>query len=325
MLPRDAPRQAVKQALGLTLYCWPSIFSKEAERIVVNKAAASTIDTHASRARAFASRPRGLAGVLAIVATIGVSGCSKTVNDATGAIGASSAATLPKEDGALRRFAEDWGRRYDARPKDKATALTYARALHALDQNAQAVAVLQGLAIQNPEDMKVLGAYGKALADAGRLKEAADILTRAHTPERPDWSVLSTQGSIADQLGGHDEARGFYEAALKIKPNDPTVLSNLGLSHALARQLPRAEETLVHAVRQPGADARVRQNLALVLALQGKFDQAEQWSRHDLPPMEAAANVAAIREMISQSNTWRDIQTAAPAPANSRRAPSGGR
>ena len=60
------------------------------------------------------------------------------------------------------------------------------------------------------------------------------------------------------------------------------MLSNLGLSYALSRQLPRAEETLKEAAMQPGADMRVRQNLALVLALEGKFDQAEEWSRRDL-------------------------------------------
>jgi Flp pilus assembly protein TadD len=272
---------------------------------------------------------KGAASVLAIAALIGLSGCGKTmsaledakasIGDVTGSIGRSSASTtLPTDEGALRRFAEDWGRRYDANRKDKTTALTYARALHALDRNAQAVAVLQGLAIQYPEDMKVLGAYGKALADAGRLKEAADILSRAHTPERPDWSVLSAQGSIADQLGNHEDARAYYEAALKIRPNEPSVLSNLGLSYALSKQLPRAEETLLLAAHQPSADIRVRQNLALVLALQGKFEQAEEWSRHDLPPMDAAANVAAIRQTISQSNTWSEIQKSAAPASNSR-------
>lgn len=251
-------------------------------------------------------------GALAIAALIGLSGCSK-MNDITGSIGRPAPQALPREEGALRQYAEQWGRRYDANPKDKTTALTYARALHALDQNTQAVAVLQGLAIQNPEDMSVLSAYGKALADAGRLKEATDILSRAHTPERPDWSVLSAQGSIADQLGQHDEARNYYEAALKIRPNEPTVLSNLGLSYALARQLPRGEETLLRAANLPNADMRVRQNLALVLALQGKFAQAEEWSRRDLTPIDAAANVASIRQMISQSNTWREIQKASPA------------
>lgn len=244
----------------------------------------------------------------ALTALLGLSGCNKTsLPDMTGSIGASSAA-MPTDEASLRRFSEEWGRRYDNNPKDRATAMTYARSLHALDQNAQAVAVLQGLAIQYPEDMKVLGAYGKALADSGQLKQAAEVLEKAHTPERPDWSVLSTQGSIADQIGDHDGARGYYQAALKIRPNEPTVLSNLGLSYALARNLPRAEETLRLAADQPSADKRVRQNLALVLALQGKFGEAEELSRRDLSPMDAAQNVASIRQMISQSDTWRDIQ-----------------
>lgn len=261
------------------------------------------------------AKPLRLCAV-AIAALIGLSGCNKTsLGDITGSIGRPST-TLPTDEGQLRRFAEEWGQRYDRSPKDKVTAMTYARALHALDQNAQAVAVLRGLAIVYPEDMKVLGAYGKALADAGNVKEAAEVLQKAHTPERPDWSVLSTQGSLADQLGDHEAARGYYEAALKIRPNEPTVLSNLGLSYALAKNLPRAEETLRLAANQPGADMRVRQNLALVLALQGKFTEAEELSRRDLSPIDAAQNVASIRQMISQSDTWRDIQTGGPGRGN---------
>ncbi len=216
--------------------------------------------------------------------------------------------TIPTDEASLRQFAEEWGRRYDRNPADKATAITYAKALHALDQNSQAVAVLQGLAIQYPEDMKVLSAYGKALADAGRIRQAAEVLQKAHTPERPDWSVLSTQGSLADQLGDHDGARGYYESALKIRPNEPTVLSNLGLSYALAKNLPRAEETLRLAAAQPTADNRVRQNLALVLGLQGKFSEAEEMLKRDLSPADAQQSVASIRQMISQSDTWRQIQ-----------------
>jgi Flp pilus assembly protein TadD len=83
--------------------------------------------------------------------------------------------------------------------------------------------------------------------------------------------------------------------------------------------LPRAEESLTLAATQPGADMRVRQNLALVLALEGKFEQAEDWSRRDLSPIDAAANVASIRQMISQSNTWRDIQAGAAASAGKRK------
>jgi Flp pilus assembly protein TadD len=258
------------------------------------------------------SRLRRLGSLCLLALGLALGGCKTGLPDMASSFDKPSApVTLPKDQASLHRFSEDWGRRYDANRADKNTALTYAKALHALGQNTQAVAVLQGLAIQNPEDMQVLAAYGKALADAGQLKEAGDILTRAHTPERPNWSVLSTQGSIADQLGEHEAARGYYETALKIRPNDPAVLSNLGLSYALSRQLPKAEETLRLAASQPGADERVRQNLALVLGLQGKFAEAEDLQRQDLSPEDAAANIAAIREMIAQSDTWRDIQAGA--------------
>jgi Flp pilus assembly protein TadD len=142
----------------------------------------------------------------------------------------------------------------------------------------------------------------------GRLREAADVLSRAHTPDNPNWSVLSAQGSVADQLGDHAQAQSFYSTALKIKPGDPGILSNLGLSYALSNRLADAEQTERQAAASLGADMRVRQNLALVLGLEGKFGEAEQIAQQDLPPADAAANIAAIRSMIAQSNTWRKIQ-----------------
>jgi Flp pilus assembly protein TadD len=78
----------------------------------------------------------------------------------------------------------------------------------------------------------VLAAYGKALTEGGRLQEAASVLRSAHTPERPDWTVLSAQGSVSDKLGDHRAAQAFYISALRIAPGEPSVLSNLGLSFA---------------------------------------------------------------------------------------------
>ena len=251
---------------------------------------------------------RSLLPLAAIVSgSLALAGCN-SVRDMTSSIGLRESTELPRSEGALNRFAEDWGQRYDRNPKDKTTAMTYANALRALGQHAQAVAVLQGLAARNPQDRDVLGAYGKALADAGRLKEAASVLANAHTPERPNWSILSAQGSVADQLGEHEQAQNYYKAALRMRPDEPSVMSNLGLSYALNKQLPQAEETLRDAANNPRADIRVRQNLALVLALEGKFGEAEDWSRRDLAPIDAAGNVASIRKMIAESNTWRDLQ-----------------
>src|SRR5215217_1089994 len=117
--------------------------------------------------------------------------------------------------------------------------------------HAQAVAVLQQAAIRNPKDLPLLAAYGKALADTGRYKEASEVLARAHLPEKPDWRILSAQGAVADQLGDHSLAQRYYEAALKIAPGEPTVLSNLGLSYAFSKRLADAEKTLRAAAATP--------------------------------------------------------------------------
>ena len=237
-----------------------------------------------------------------LAACLWLGGCQTSgPQDITGSIGGASETDM-------RRSAEEWGRQYDRDPDNKAVALNYARALRGMSEYAQAVAILQRLSIKFPRDVEVLAGYGKALADAGRAREAAGVLEHAHTPERPNWSVLSSQGSVADQLGDHEQAQAYYAAALKIAPKQPHVLSNLGLSYALSKKLPEAETTLREAAAEPGADRPVRQNLALVLALEGKFASAEEVARRDLDPKDASADVAAIRRMIAQSNTWKQIQ-----------------
>ncbi|HWG05595.1 MAG TPA: tetratricopeptide repeat protein, partial [Beijerinckiaceae bacterium] len=259
----------------------------------------------------FSELPSKTLLILSVAVPLMVGGCSKSnLNDVTGSIGAPNGA-LPSTEQGRRQFTAEWGHRFDADPSNKVNALNYARGLRSLTQYAQAVAVLQQVAVKHPNDLDVLGAYGKALADDGRLRQAADVLANAHTPEHPNWSILSAQGVVADQMGDHASAQNYYQAALKIIPGEPTVLSNLGLSYALDKHLDLAEQTMRQAVASPRADARVRQNFALVLALEGRFPEAEAMEEHDLSPTDAASNVTQIRQMIAQSNTWRDIQKVA--------------
>ena len=240
-----------------------------------------------------------------LVALAALGGCRDT-GDVTGAIPANQA--LPTSDTALRAYADELGRKYDANPGEKSISIQYAAALRALTRYGQAAAVMQTAAVKAPQDMQVLGAYGKALADAGQSAQADDVLSRSYTAERPNWSSMSARGSIADQMGDHAKAQEFYRDALKIAPGEPSVLSNLGLSYALAKQLAPAEQALREAAGSPRADGRVRDNLALVLSLEGKFAEAEEVSRRDRTAQAAAANVASIRQVIAQSDSWRAIQ-----------------
>jgi Flp pilus assembly protein TadD len=224
------------------------------------------------------------------------------MSDITGSI-ASKPEAGPEAD--PQRSLEVYGELYRANPKDADAALAYGQALRTNGQRAQAAAVLEQANIAHPGNKALLAAYGRALADNGNFQQAFDVLSRAHSPENPDWHILSVQGTTLDQLGRHDEARRYYASALKIVPGEPSVLSNLGLSYMLSRDLPKAEETLRQAYASTRAGARVRQNLGLVVGLQGRFAEAETIVKADLPPDEAAANVAYLKEMLKGKDSPR--------------------
>jgi Flp pilus assembly protein TadD len=76
----------------------------------------------------------------------------------------------------------------------------------------------------------------------------------------------------------------------------------------LEGDLRTAETYLRSAASQPGADSRVRQNLALVVGLQGRFDEAEKIAGQELSPAQAEANVAYLRSMLSQQNAWNQLK-----------------
>jgi Flp pilus assembly protein TadD len=80
------------------------------------------------------------------------------------------------------------------------------------------------------------------------------------------------------------------------------------MSYLLTGDLKTAETYMRSAASQPGADSRVRQNLALVVGLQGRFDEAEKIASAELPPDQAAANVAYLRQMIIQQNAWSQLK-----------------
>lgn len=236
----------------------------------------------------------------AVAAMFAVTLCGcQTTSDITGSLSPRADSSDP------RRVAELAGERYRANPKDAEAALAYGQALRVTGQRSQAAAVLEQASIANPGNRALLAAYGRALADNGDFQTAFEVLSRAHTPANPDWRILSVQGTVLDQLGRHDEARAYYTSALRIVPGEPSVLSNLGLSYMLSKDLPKAEETLRQAYAGSKADPRIRQNLALVVGLQGRFAEAEEIVKADLPPEEAAANVAYLKQMLSHKDSPR--------------------
>src|SRR3984893_16351384 len=193
------------------------------------------------------SRLRAVAAVSAVL-FLGLCGCQTDgLSDITGSLGDKADKTTPAKS------LEFYQERHRANPNDAEAALNYGKALRVAGQRPQAVAVLEQATIAHPDDKALLAGYGRALADNGNFQQAFDVLSRAHSPDDSDWRILSAQGTTLDQLGRHDEARQYYASALKIAPEEPSVLSNLGLSYVLSKDLPKAEEILRRAYANPKA------------------------------------------------------------------------
>jgi Flp pilus assembly protein TadD len=255
--------------------------------------------------------PYRFAGRLASAASsailvLGLCSCQTSglsdVSDVTGALGEKTDVSRAAEP---RREVEALGEHYRANPKEPDAALQYGKALRAAGQPSQAVAVLEQATLVHPDNKALLAGYGRALADNGNFQQAFDVLTRAHTPDNPDWRILSAQGAVLDQLSRYDEARQYYSAALKIVPEEPSVLSNLGLSYVLSKDLPKAEEILRRANSRADADLRIRLNLALVVGLRGRLAEAESIVKADRPAEEAAANVAYLKRLLVRKESAR--------------------
>lgn len=260
-----------------------------------------------NRLRTGAGKRLAAAAFVAVLAA-GTAGCG-TSKMTTGSISRGGGQSVDSmTSGQLQSAAVSLGQSYAKNPNDRDGAMKYASVLQMNGDADQSLAVMRKLAIAYPKDREVLAAYGKALAANGQLEPALSAVRRAQTPEYPDWKLVSAEGAILDQLGQKDDARQSYRKALDLRPNEPSVLSNLGMSYVLDGDLRTAETYLRSAASQPGADSRVRQNLALVVGLQGRFDEAEKIASQELSPDQAQANIAYLRKMLSQQNAWNQLK-----------------
>lgn len=208
-------------------------------------------------------------------------------------------ATAPKDARSeLDKAIEYWGKEYAKNPRDLKAALSYARNLKAGGQKAQAFAVVQQVAVFNGEDRELASEYGRLALDLGQVQVAQKVLAAADDPAKPDWRVVSARGTALAKQGKCADAIPFYERALALAPEQPSVLSNLALAYAAEGQPARAEPLLRRAAETKGADPRVQQNLALVLALQGKYDEAKEVGGRELSPELAAADTDYIRQIV---------------------------
>ena len=153
------------------------------------------------------------------------------------------------------------------------------RALAALNANdfATAVTLSEQAVANSSNDAGFRALLGNAYFASGRFASAESAYrdSLALYPSQPQVVlklalVQIAQGSNAEALAFLSQARNVLEPA------------DYGLAVALAGQPQEAVNVLEAAARQPNADARLRQNLALAYALAGDWDAARTVAAQDV-------------------------------------------
>lgn len=206
------------------------------------------------------------------------------------------------------------GEAYQKDPSNPAKALAYANALGSIGQVERQLQIIKQLHTSNPGDAKIAAIYGKKLVGAGQGAEAIPVLQSATADLKADWRIYSALGSAYDQAGQFEQARGEYEKALAKNPGETSILNNMGMSYILQGDPKSAEEVLRKASLSPKAknEPRIRQNLALAVGLQGRYDEAREIASKDLPADQIEANMAYLQSMLAKSNTWKQLSEAEP-------------
>ncbi|WP_295170658.1 tetratricopeptide repeat protein [uncultured Brevundimonas sp.] len=259
--------------------------------------------------------------LLATVALIALSGTPTLAADPTSATAAqarapSSAAVRATYDrmDALSRSVF-WASEQQADPTDAVAGVKLAQALRELGRYDQAAEAAQATLTLQPNNLDALLELGRAHIARGQAFYGVAPLEQARDLAPRDWRPYSLLGVAYEQVRRTDDARAAWNQALALSPDNPDVLTNAATAALTHGDAPGAETLLRRAVAQPTASAKVRQNLAMVLGLQGKMGEAEQILRRELPPEQAEQNLQWLRSRSTSSAATSGGGAASSSPA----------
>ncbi|MGZ3343886.1 MAG: tetratricopeptide repeat protein [Caulobacteraceae bacterium] len=184
-----------------------------------------------------------------------------------------------------------WASQVDADPKDAEAGVKLAASLRTLGRYPEASAAAEAVLVQQPKSLDALLEKARAAIASGQGFYAVEPSRAAMELAPKDWRPATLLAVGLDQAQRPIEAMEAHRKALQLAPDNTSVLSNAAMFYAAQGDRAQAGTLLRKAAAQPDATLQVRQNLALVLGLQGKLAEAEQIEREYLPPQIAQANL----------------------------------
>ncbi len=202
-----------------------------------------------------------------------------------------------------------WRRAAASQPYNSRITLQFARALIDANQDDEARSVLENAQANFIQDREIALELGRILFSLHEYRRALSIVERFYGEPSPDLRILNLHGQILDATGQHTLAQDLYRKALSIAPNHLATRNNLAISQGLSNHPMSAVDTLYPALNAPESDHRIRTNLALLLAISGRVDEAVSVVAHDYSKRVAEANLLAIAnaaQATSPASALRD-------------------
>ena len=185
-------------------------------------------------------------------------------------------------------------------------ALQRAETLRLGGADAEALGVLAAAYRRYPRHGGIQSAYGRLALAMGQDELAAGLLESAVASDPGDWRALSAQGVLESRSGRTSEARGSLGKAKAVSAENSAVLNNLAVSYLLDDRAAEAASLLRQALASPSLKpvhaGRIRRNLAVALAVQGEFAEADRLALAKLPRSLKHASAGAIRRFMGISD-----------------------
>jgi Flp pilus assembly protein TadD len=172
------------------------------------------------------------------------------------------------------------------------------RAMAALSSNdlPTAVSFAERAVEKTPDDAGFRGLLGNAYFASGRFWSAEQAYKDSLAIYPDQRQVILKLALVEIALGKSDEAVNLLQAAQAAL--DP---ADYGLAMALAGRTEDALAILKASARAQGADARVRQNLALAYALSGDWTNARTVAAQDVPAGQLDARIQQWMQLAKPS------------------------
>lgn len=193
------------------------------------------------------------------------------------------------------RAVQLWSAAYEANSNDVINIIGYAKALSGIGSETRAIKVLNDGAGKYPKDPSILRSHAKILSKQGLVGPALRKMQTALKYAPKEWRLYNDIGELHSKMGEQGLAIDSFKQALKLNPNNPNIHTNMGVTYMFNKQLILAEKHLGIAVNHPNATAKMRQNYAFTLGLQGKYKAARKMFLQDLTVEQVDANIVQLK------------------------------